>query len=75
MVNQKLISARIDHTVLWQIEQEAMLGHYTRNRILNEGARLFLDVLETRRNLACYDEPELQQKILKGFLKRWHLEV
>lgn len=73
-MNQKPISARIDYHIMWQIEQETMLGYYTRNRILNEGARLFLDLLDTRRNLKYHANPADQDKIRKGFLRKWGLE-
>ncbi len=68
-MNQTPISARIDNGILWDIEQETMLGHYKRNRILNEGARLWLDVIDRRRRMRANPVPEKRMALLVGFVK------
>ena len=68
MRNQKPISARINHCVLWRIDQEAMLGHYTRNAIINEGADLFCRLQDFRRHMKIHQDKDVRRKVLRGFL-------
>lgn len=75
MVNQKAISARIDNHLLWMIEQETMLGITTRNRILNHGARLWLELVDARREYRVYHNSDVRLKILVGFLKKHFPEI
>ena len=75
MVNQKAISARIDNIALWKIEQEVMLGSTTRNRILNQGAQLWLDLVDARREYRAHRDSDVRRKILVGFLKKHFPEV
>ena len=75
MVNQKAISARIDNIVLWKIDQEVMLGSTTRNRILNHGAQLWLDLVDARREYRAHCDSDVRRKILVGFLKKHFPEV
>lgn len=73
-VTQTPISARIQHEILWRIEQETQLGMYTRNRILNQGASLFLDLIDTRREYWAHPQQDVRRKIVRGFLLRWFPE-
>lgn len=73
-VTQTAISARIQNEVLWEINQETQLGYYTRNRILNKGASLFIDLQNTRREYQSHPQLEIRRKIVKGFLLRWFPE-
>lgn len=73
-VTQTAISARIQNEVLWKINQETQLGLYTRNRILNKGASLFVDLLDVRREYQMHPQPDIRRKIVKGFLLRWFPE-
>lgn len=75
MVNQKAISARIDNEVLWLIDQEVMTGSTNRNRILNEGSRLWLSLADHRRSYRMHQDPETKKKIVNGFLKSWFPEA
>ena len=75
MVNQKPISARIDNTILWKVDQEVMLGTTTRNRILNQGAQLWLELVDARREYRMIHDPDVRRKILAGFLKKYFPEV
>lgn len=70
-VTQKPISARICHETLWQIEQEVMLGETNRNQILNDGARLWLDLIDTRRYIRAHADPKTRMKIIRGFIAKW----
>lgn len=73
-VTQTPISARIQNETLWNIDQETRLGVYTRNRILNQGASLFLDLVDTRRQYRMHSQKDVRRKIVKGFLMRWFPE-
>lgn len=68
MRNQKPISARIYHEVLWRIDQEAMLGHRTRNAIINDGADLLCHLQDFRREMKLFQDKDVRRKILRGFL-------
>ena len=74
-MNQKAISARIDNYVLWQIEQEVMTGSTNRNKILNQGARLWISLADSRRAYRMHQDPETKKKIVKGFLEYWFPEA
>lgn len=73
-VTQTAISARIQHEILRRIDKEQQLGVYTRNRILNQGASLFLDLIDTRREYWAHSQQDIRRKIVKGFLMRWFPE-
>ena len=75
MVTQKPISARISHETLWEIEQEIMLGETTRNKILNDGARLWLDLRDTRRRIRAHGDTSIKRKIIRGFIAKWMPEA
>lgn len=75
MVTQRLISARIDETTLWELEQEAMVSGIKRNRVLNEGARLWLSLHDIRRTCRANPDPEYRMKALVRFVKLHFPEV
>lgn len=68
MRNQKPISARIYHDVLWRIDQETQLGYYTRNKIINDGADLFCHLQDFRRRIKLHPDKDVRRKMLRGFL-------
>ena len=70
-VTQKAISARIKHEVLWAMDQEAMLGTYNRNEILNHGGQLFVDLLDVRRQLRVVQDNAVKRKMIHGFMKKY----
>lgn len=75
MVTQKAISARIDNITLRLIDQEVMNGSTSRNRVLNDGASLWLCLTAARRAYRQHRNPETKKKIVKGFLKSWFPEA
>lgn len=75
MVNQKAISARMDSTILWEVDQEAMLGYATRNRILNLGAQQYVDIRGMRRNYGCVADLETKRKIIRGLFLKYFPEA
>lgn len=71
-VTQKAISARIKHEVLWAMDQEAMVGVYNRNEILNRGGQLFVELLDVRREMRMFPDIATKRKMIRGFmLKHW----
>jgi len=75
MLSQRLISARIAETLLWEMEQETMRSGFKRNRVLNEGARLWLSLKDARRACKANPDPEYRMKQLVYFVKLWFPEV
>lgn len=75
MITQTSISARINNYTLWDINQRVMKGRVTRNRILNDGARLWLHLQNARDSFREHQDPTVRQKILNGFLKAWFPEA
>lgn len=75
MINQKPISARIHHQTIWEMDLEKQATGMSRNHILNEGARLYLFLLDTRRRYRATPFPDDRKKILNGFLKLWFPEA
>lgn len=75
MMNQVPISVRMDSTVKWRVDQEVMLGDYNRNRIINRGADMYVDLLDARRQYRAHPNQDVRKKILKGFLLRWFPEA
>ena len=66
-VKQKAISARIDKTILWQVDQEAQLGYVTRNGILNKGSQLYCHLQDVRREIKIHPDNDTRRRILRGF--------
>lgn len=52
-----------------------MLGEFNKNRILNEGADLFIDLLDTRRSFRSHSDSTVKRKILQGFLLKYFPEA
>lgn len=75
MRNQKPISARIYHDVLWRIDREVKLGSRTRNAIINDGADLYCSFQEFRREFSMYKDEDVRRKILRGFFYVYAPEI
>lgn len=75
MTNQVPISVRMDSIVKWRVDQEVMLGDFNRNRIINHGADMYVDLLDARRQYRAHPNQDVRKKILKGFLLRWFPEA
>lgn len=72
MINQKPISARIYHEILWKLDMERQVSGRSINALLNDGAALICDVKDTRRELKLYSgNKNVKDKIIIGFLKKW----
>lgn len=46
-----------------------------RNRILNEGAMMYISTLEIRRLYLLHQDPDIRRKILRGFLRTYFPEA
>lgn len=75
MVTQQAISARIFYETIWAMYQETMVSGTPRNKILNEGARLWLDLADARRQIRAFDKIEIKRKIAIGWLLKWFPEA
>lgn len=75
MVKQTAISARIDNIVLCILDQETKVSGRTRNRILNEGAAMYVRTLDARREYKMYQNSAVRRKILREFLKTFFPEA
>lgn len=74
MVNQKPISMRIDECILNMVDQEAFMTGRPRNRILNEGAALYVELQDLRRRLRYYDGND-SEALLEQFFRRFVPEM
>lgn len=75
MVNQTAISARIDNNTLWILKQETMTSGRTRNRMINEGAAMYVQLLDARREYKMHQDAAVRRKILRGFLRIYFPEA
>ena len=53
MITQKAISAKIEHGVLEELERESFTSGKKKNRIINDAIRLYVDMQDLKRYLAC----------------------
>jgi len=75
MINQTLISARIDNYVLFLADLEKQASGRSRNGILNDGARMLLRLLEAKREYRAHDNPKIRRRIVRGFLRLYFPEA
>lgn len=60
---------------MWTLEQETMATGMPRNKMLNEGARLWLDLADARRQIRAYAQIDIKRKIAIGWLLKWFPEA
>lgn len=75
MINQTLISARIDNYVLFLAALEKQASGRSRNGILNDGARMLLRLLDAKREYRVHEDPLVRRKIVRGFLRIYFPEA
>lgn len=74
--NQQAISARIHKQTLLEMDMETQVNPaMKRNTILNEGAKLWCYLQDTRRRVTLTDDPEVQRAIVAGFAKLFFPEL
>lgn len=74
MINQKALSLKLDVSVLEELDKEVQVTWKSRNRIINDAVRLYLDTLDTQRRARAHGvgSPECD-KAVTAFLKTWIL--
>lgn len=75
MINQQPISARIKHETMWAMNLERTVTGTSINSMLNDGARMYLDNVDARREFGLYTNYSLRRKIVRGYLKKWFPEA
>lgn len=74
--NQRAISARIHEQTLWEIDLETQANPgMKRNAILNEGAKIYCYLQDTRRRVRMVEDPEVKRAIVAGFAKLFFPEL
>lgn len=74
--NQQAISARIHKQTLLEMDMETQVNPaMKRNTILNEGARLWCYLQDTRRRVTLTDDPDVQRAIVAAFAKLFFPEL
>lgn len=53
MVNQKAISAKIEHGVLEELERESFMSGKKKNRIINDAIKMYVEFQYLKRYLGC----------------------
>lgn len=75
MVNQKLISVKMDYENLDNLDIECQTGWMKRNRHINEAVRFYLDYKDTRRRMRIYGGVDDAKEEYREFVKKWFPEV
>lgn len=75
MITQQPISARIKHETMWAMNLERMVTGTSINSMLNEGARMYLDNVDTRREFSLDNPKCVRRAIVRGYLKKWFPEA
>ena len=70
-VKQKAISMRIYHDILFMVDSEAGVGDNTRNRILNNGARMYCELQDMNRRVHILHDLNEQRYEVLQFLRRY----
>lgn len=74
--HQRAISARIHEQTLWEIDMETQVNPgVKRNTILNEGAKIYCYLQDTRRRVRMVTDPEVKRAIVAGFAKLFFPEL
>lgn len=74
--NQRAISARIHEQTLWEIDMETQANPgMKRNAILNEVAKIYCYLQDTRRRVRLVEDPEVKRAIVAGFAKLFFPEL
>lgn len=75
MVTQKAISARIDKKLLEELDLEVSIGTGTRNKIINDAIRQYLDFMDTQRKCAVISDLQGRYAERELFLARWFNKI
>lgn len=70
MITQKLISYKIDTSLLKELDREVSLGWMKRNALINEAVRTYLVLADSRRRIRAYDNIDDQVRELEQLIKK-----
>lgn len=70
MINQKAISAKIEYEVLEALERESFTSMKKKNRIINDAIRMYVDMQNLKRYLACVRNTKKQQLMVLNTLTK-----
>lgn len=70
MITQKLISYKIDTSLLEELDREVSLGWMKRNALINEAVRTYLVLADSRRRIRAYDNIDDQVRELEQLIKK-----
>lgn len=71
MAHQKPISVKLDNHIYQLLEAESHLGLTTRNRLINEAVRCYIDYKDTVRLIRTRGTPEEKRECVDEFTKKW----
>lgn len=69
MITQKLISYKIDTSLLEELDREVSLGWRKRNALINEAVRTYLVLADGRRRIKAYGKIDDQVHELERLIK------
>lgn len=70
MITQKAISAKIDTSLLAELDEEVALGWRKRNWHINQAIRLWLEVQDLNRKIKCLVDQSSKELELEEFLRK-----
>lgn len=70
MITQKLISYKIDTSLLEELDREVSLGWMKRNALINKAVRTYLVLADGRRRIKAYGNIDDQVRELDRLIKR-----
>lgn len=71
MINQKAIPLKLYSNLVDELDKEASVTGYKRNRIINDAVRHYLKAADTRRRIRAYSRLDDKQWELRKFLEQW----
>lgn len=71
MVTQKAISVRIDKKLLQELDLEVSIGTGNRNKLINDAVRMYIDYLDTARQIEVLSNQNAQYITRLKFSSRW----
>lgn len=67
-IRQKAISAKINLDIYDELEAEVRNGLYTRNRLINQAIRHYLEYLDTYRASRCIGTPGDREALVTAYV-------
>lgn len=72
MINQKLISLKIEYSLLEMLDKEMSTGWKKRNTLINEAVAMYLKFLDCRRRVRYYEriDPDEAKKQALEYIRK-----